>query len=544
MFGIAIQAESAAHGVSQLNDGVDVMGFFSTHVLPELQDQNHSLRPMLKSTCVKFVSTFRNQFTTEHLKSLMPLLIAHLSSPMVVVHTYAAFAIEKILVTKESGAGGAKRAKFGAADFQPFLQPLFTVLFTIIDNEQLNENSYVMKCVMRSLNVAHEDVLPLTQVVLERLTAALARVAKNPRTPLYNHYLFESIAVLVRSVCSKNPEATSSFESLLFGPFETVLTMDVSEFTPYVFQILAQLLEYRPRNAGLGDSFSSLFKPLLSPAVWERKANIPASTRLLCAYLWNSGPALVEHLSALLGVFQKLISSKANEVHAYDLLEAVTLYVPPEALQPFLQQIMSLQLTRLGAGKTPRLSRLFSHYSALFAGKYGGQRYFELLDRIQAGLGKNVLVNVWVPSVTTDPPARTKAKAQSIGLTRLLCDSPALLSDPDSQRVWVGTLGALVSLMTAAGASFAEVRDDQDDADAFEVSYDSSFSSLQFAKRPAHDPFPDVADPSLFFAQALQGLSSGHPGRLQPLIEQGLNTEPKLQAGLNNILAKAGVTLA
>jgi len=90
MLGIAIRAESAQFGVSQVNDGVNVMEFFSTHVLTELQEKDMTVRPMVKATCIKFVSIFRNQFTKEQFGALMPLLIAHLGSKDVVVHTYAA----------------------------------------------------------------------------------------------------------------------------------------------------------------------------------------------------------------------------------------------------------------------------------------------------------------------------------------------------------------------------------------------------------------------------------------------------------------------
>ena len=90
MLGIAIRAESAQFGVSQINEGVNVMEFFSQHVLTELQETDMTVRPMVKATSIKFVSIFRNQFTKEQFGALMPLLIAHLGSSDVVVHTYAA----------------------------------------------------------------------------------------------------------------------------------------------------------------------------------------------------------------------------------------------------------------------------------------------------------------------------------------------------------------------------------------------------------------------------------------------------------------------
>jgi exportin-2 (importin alpha re-exporter) len=175
MLGIAIRRESNL-GVSEVNDGVNVMDFFTTHVFPELQDSNHANRPMVKATALKFVCTFRLQFTRGQTIALMPLLIAHLGSPSVVVHTYAAYAIERILMTKEVDASAVKRSKIMVTDLQPFLESLFTGLFGIVDNTEWNENDYVMKCVMRSLATAGEDVIPITGIVFDKLAAALGRV--------------------------------------------------------------------------------------------------------------------------------------------------------------------------------------------------------------------------------------------------------------------------------------------------------------------------------------------------------------------------------
>ena len=40
-------------------------------------------------------------------------------------------------------------------------------------------------------------------------------------------------------------DAVDAFEAMLFPPFQQVLQADIAEFTPYVFQVLAQLLECR-----------------------------------------------------------------------------------------------------------------------------------------------------------------------------------------------------------------------------------------------------------------------------------------------------------
>ena len=113
---VSVRKESNVGGVTEMNDKMNVIDFFTLHILPELQEQNMALRPMLKADAVKFVSTFRNQFSTEQYLALFPLLINHLSSDSVVVHTYAAACVEKVLTVKTERNG--KQLKFGRAELK------------------------------------------------------------------------------------------------------------------------------------------------------------------------------------------------------------------------------------------------------------------------------------------------------------------------------------------------------------------------------------------------------------------------------------------
>mmetsp|Transcript_16833 Transcript_16833/g.23828 ORF Transcript_16833/g.23828 Transcript_16833/m.23828 type:complete len:877 (-) Transcript_16833:150-2780(-) len=540
VLGISIRAESTARGVSAINDKYNVMEFFTSHILSELQDSDPSNRPILKACALKFVTTFRNQFTKENITALMPLMISHLSSPYVVVHTYAAAGIEKFLTCKDD----SKRFKFVGTDIKPFLEPLFTGLFNIVGNNSLNENEYVMKCIMRSLNTGKDDIVEVVQIVLEKLTAALFVVAKNPRNPQYNHYMFESIAVLVKAVCSVHPEHTSAFEELLFPPFQTVLQMDVSEFTPYVFQILAQLLEYRPQESGLGDSFSMLFPPLLTPALWELKGNIPALTRLLQAYL-RKGPFEIISMGqflGLLGVFQKLAASRVNEVNAFELLGSILHYVPYENLQSHMKSIFQILLMRLQQGKSPRYVRLVTGFFAQYVGKYGSQNFFDLLDSIQSGgLPLMILSSVWIPRLESDVISKMDAKTQVVGITDILCKSSVLLVDNNSQVIWCKLLGCVVKIMTST-EQFNSSATDAPDVDA-EIGYDPTFSKLHFASKPNLDYFLEINDPVASFAQAFHNLCVSHPGKFMPIIQQGFQSDPKASAGLESILNKAGLQI-
>ncbi len=81
--------------------------------------------------------------------------------------------------------------------------------------------------VMRVVLTAQEDVLPFFTEVITRLNSILIEVSKNPKNPVFNHYLFETIAAVIKNVSTKGPEAVMTFEKLLFEPFQFILSSDV-----------------------------------------------------------------------------------------------------------------------------------------------------------------------------------------------------------------------------------------------------------------------------------------------------------------------------
>ena len=66
------------------------------------------------------------------------------------------------------------------------------------------------------------------------------QVCKNPRSPGFSHYLFESVAALIRHATAADPGMLRALEAQLFPPFQLVLQQDVQEFHPYVFQVRAR----------------------------------------------------------------------------------------------------------------------------------------------------------------------------------------------------------------------------------------------------------------------------------------------------------------
>jgi exportin-2 (importin alpha re-exporter) len=94
-------------------------------------------------------------------------------------------------------------------------------------------------------------------------------------------------------------------------------------------QLFAALLEANPSNS-LTDHYKGLIQPILMPVLWESKGNAPALVRLLNAILPRGAADIASHnqIEPILGIFQKLVSLKATEVQAFELLEVIVTVFP------------------------------------------------------------------------------------------------------------------------------------------------------------------------------------------------------------------------
>lgn len=109
-----------------MNDKVNLGLILMEHVLPELNTPSLDELPVVKArscvcvrargcsatrvlvpgdhvqaACLKFFATFRNQFSCEQLKALLPIIAQYSRAKSFVVHTYAASAVERVLILKD-----------------------------------------------------------------------------------------------------------------------------------------------------------------------------------------------------------------------------------------------------------------------------------------------------------------------------------------------------------------------------------------------------------------------------------------------------------
>ena len=516
---IATKSKTTKHGITKTSELVNVAEIFQLQCIPELQKPNLSDQPVLRADSIRYLTTFRSVFPREVLVSSLPLLVVHLTAPSHVVHTYAANCIEKLLVLR--GSDGSPLIQ--ADDLQPHFETLIVNLFNVLKVEGSEQNEYAMKAMMRSMSTMQDRITPYSEILLKELSEKLAQVSQNPSKPHFNHYLFEAICCIIRYSCKVDPKAVEKFESSLFPTIGNILNRDVSEFLPYVFQILSLLLELRPLP--IPRSYMDIYPLLLMPVLWERTGNIPALVRLLQAFIEKAPNDVAKNdkLLAILGVFQKLIASKSNDHEGFYLLGSLVESLDPAVLAPQLKNVFVVLFQRLQSSKTTKYVKGLLVFLSLFAGKYGGPALVESIDSIQPKLFHMVLEKIFVADVQK-VSGTTERKICAIGITKILTETPVMFTEP-YVSLWTPLLQALVSLF--------ELPEDEsvpDDEHFIEIEdtpgYQTAFSKLVYAGVKERDPFATtVPSAKTFLAQSLHGLSSQYPGKLQGMISSGLSSD-------------------
>ena len=550
---LTLRGSTSQGGATQTNQLVNLEQFFGTTVAPILQAGASSAHQILLADALKFVTVFRNQLPVSVYAAVFPLFGQLLSHRQTVVHTYAAIGIERMLTAREAPplgapAGSSGALRFGAPQLAPLLQPLLQGLFGALKLPGSAENAYVMRAILRIAVVAGEHMGPYVTTCVDELKGHLTRVCENPSNPSFNHYIFEAIAALVRSLCDKSSptasQAVDAFEAMLFPPFQHVLQRDVTEFTPYVFQILSQLLECR---TALSPAYISLFPPLLAPVMWERPNNTIPLVRLLSAYLAIGKATVAPELQKVLGVFQKLLASKASDAYACALLGAVWRAFELSELAAMVAPIFQLCLMRLQSNRKVAPSMIGCW--AIFVGRYGAPAFRAQLEGVQPGLLAMLFRSVWAENLHLVQGARAR-KTAGVCVVRLLTECTELAADMATlEPVLRGLLLLLLQdqgMPTTAPLSLAESEEMTETAEidgpseggGGGVGYVAAYVGLSHASAAEEvDLYPGETTLS-FSAKALQAIRPALPSVI-PGVMQKLT--PEQQQGVQALLQAMGL---
>ena len=536
---LAVRGRTAAAGATSTNQLVNLQEFYAAHVAPELAAADVDGRPVVKADCLRFATTFRSQLPREAALDLFPKATALLASSSNVVHSYAATLVDRLLAQRIDGVPA-----FTPEQLAPYLQPLLERLFGVFRLPESGENEYAMKTVMRTVVFVGPAIAPIAPLALRQLSNILLNVARNPTQPGFNHYLFESIAALV-----KFGNNVTAAEEVLFPPFQLILQEDVQEFHPYVFQILAQLVELRHKGvqAGLPDTYLQLLAPLLTPMFWERSGNIPALGRLLRSYIAAAPAEIVSRglLPGILGVFQKLVASKAHDHEGTAILDALTLAIDPGTMSQYMPTVWNLLFQRLQVARTPKIAKCLLYSASLMAAKQGGVAAAASMDAVQPGIHVMVAQSILAPALA-GTGTKEETKVAVVGCSRLLCEAPGLQPSPGSDAAASAVLAALVTRVRSAvdgangrqgggGGGDGLGEDDGEEGEfanaaGVGIGYAAAYAKLHNAAETETDPLPEIVDCVGDVGRRLAAWSASSPGRVGRLL--AANAEAQAALGI------------
>ncbi|PYI10777.1 Cse1-domain-containing protein [Aspergillus sclerotiicarbonarius CBS 121057] len=515
---------TSSHGVTATNKLISITDFFQKHLAADLVTDD-GVHPILKVDAIKYLYLFRSIITKEQWQEVLPMLVKHLGSSEYVVYSYAAIAVERVLYLTDSQG----QPIISPATITPLSKDLLEHIFSLIQKDpapqKVQENEFLMRCAMRVMIVIKEGVISHTDSVLQHLINITKVISSNPSNPRFYYFHFEALGAFIRFAAPANPD---KLEQALYPPFAEILQGDVQEFMPYIFQLFAALLEANPSGT-LPDYYQNLIAPILMPVMWESKGNIPALVRLLSSITARGSHYIVqnEQIVPILGIFQKLLSTKANEGYGFDLLESVVANFPPATLEQYFVSILQVILTRLQNSKTETLTlrfvRFYHFVSAQDDKGYSADFIIQVIDKVQPELFTPIYLNIILPE--TQKLARPlDRKTAVLSFTKTLANSEAFATR--YKKGWGFTCEALLKLLELPPLP-ASKDDIIAEHDVEDMAFGVGFTALNTVRPQTRDPWPDTgADLKAWTGKYLKEADQQN-GRISGFVQERLGAEAK-----------------
>lgn len=484
---LSVISSTKQKGVQHINLDVDIKKFFDILVFPQLKNQAKLNHPILLADSIKFITVFRNQLPKQLFIELLPILISNLNNELQVIHTYAAWSIERFLSLKDE-----KDYRYTKNDINPFSALLFEGLFSALKNPDSKENEYIMKCIMRVSIILKEGMSTYIKAYISTLAQILAEKCKNPVNPLFNHYLFESFATVIRY----NSNLHIELENHLFPIFEQILIQFIPDFTPYVFQLMALLLDNQV--SPLPQHYKQILPQLFNSAVWDNSGNIPGLVRLLYSYSQKAPEYFTSDIMMkYLNVYANLVRSSKLDHEGFRMINTLIEFLPRQYWKEHIVQILRIMLTRLQNSKTHKFHRMVIIFFSIYSIKHGIEDLISNIELVQAGIFTG-LSKIWLQGVK-EVHGSDQRKLCSAALTLAACKSQVVIQSD----LWGNFIEENINLLEEIGQSkFISETTENSNSDEYQV----RFNHLQYATIEEMPLLKLIPDPKLFFAKSFQEL--------------------------------------
>lgn len=476
-------------------------------IVEELADD--SSLPILKADALRYITIFRNYIRVETLYSCLPLIVKHITSNSMVVKTYASITLEKLLTLRDKSQPAATALRPELID--PNLGELLGLLMDALD-----DNEHVMRAVMRLISFPNLKSMPdQLPHIIPRLANILISVAQNPSKPYFNHYLFETFALTIRL---GNPQA----EECLFQFLDIVIEKDVQEFIQYILQLLNLVLQkYSPGN--VSPRFVEFFQKAIQPLLWEKPANTKPLVELMHSYIIKMGHQIVAmgKLDAVLGIFQKLIASKATDHEGLALLQTMMIHLPVDSLDERIGSVFFLLFQRLDKRfKTNKFVKNALVCFSLYAHLRGTEQLAKAMNQSGNDIFGRAIQNLYIADAKKVTGA-IERRICACGIIKILSQLP-FIDNGAHNHLWGSLLLVLMEIFELP----PEV--DRDEDDHFvdiqgSLDFQAHYAKLSYASVKRADPIREVGDLKTLLATSLANLNTSLPGFVSTIFRDHLD---------------------
>ncbi|KAH0483219.1 MAG: uncharacterized protein KVP18_001013 [Porospora cf. gigantea A] len=331
---MAVKTENRA-GVVETYPSVDLLNAFKTVLLDDFVAPDVNAKLVVKAAGLKFLSTFRNQLPDAVIAELLPHVLKHIDSQCVVVHTYAAWCLQRILTAREPVLVENVKVYSGRLRFTnvPQLIQVVPRLLALVDASNLADDNVLVARAFLTVLKALPNLLDCLLSVLEKMVGVVNSRLQSNGDPHFIHYVFETVSFLVQKACDQ-PALSQQVESTVLCTLtRIILNLESNDFTAYCFQLLSIMVGTcaSPKS---GETYNQLFAYILDAKRWsEHWQHVPAMVHLLIAFFCRREalPTLNigSHMISILERMQfALFHTKLATTSGVDLALAVLTLLP------------------------------------------------------------------------------------------------------------------------------------------------------------------------------------------------------------------------
>ncbi|KAH0789227.1 Importin-beta N-terminal domain containing protein [Histomonas meleagridis] len=507
MGAIATETQLVRQGVTKVAEGFDLEGFVNQFIIPQLNPQNQF--PILQTDSLKFIVDFRSI-----LKPIIPNIFVIvqnllLSSQSPAVTFYSAYCMERLMFS-QSNDPEVLNVMMTQVNLQAIVNRLFEIF--VYDKEL---NVQASKCLMRIVTTGHPNVIPLIPFIIKTTTDYIRRLCGNPLNPNFTHCLFE---ILVASVTRLNVDV-KLIEPPVLDLLNVIISENVTDFVPYVFQIIGTYLLSYPPNVEVNPFYATQFEFFLNPQLWQPQGNVPALSILVRAYIIRIPELVANFSSQILFICQGLLQMPRAHKYAFEIFENIFRFMEHNGSVNLFRQIQPLIIQQIGNPDLVQFQQSFSVFMAKAAYYLGADEFLSNLNPMPD------FIEAWGKALSI-MRGREYLKCILAGVLKVLLE--ATIIPPE---LWEHLFISLLMMFEAPSDDYyKEMHQSSKQATVEAMEFDTTFNKLVYSDIPQLKEFQELdgADLVKFMYVNLAGWSQSHPGVIQAIVQNKL--PPKIQS--------------